>query len=217
MDKLHKNFRTFLLPGVVLFTAYWLVAPLLDRGQVYAIVNALAFVIAIAIVIAYLPEVWVTIRLPRRAVSGGHLLVLGIVVAWASSAERGAYSYLYRYMGEPAWMRDTLVQAFAVWVLVWGGVMHVTAKGAVHGTIPRRNWVRLGFAVAGAVLIVLAGLWLLDPLDQTESAPLQPLATVAEISSPVASRRRAAFEPPTRSHFRPPADFALADAALPAW
>lgn len=200
MDRLKKNFRTFLLPGLLVCIGFWGVAPFVDVRHVYAFVNAMALMVAVVIVIAYSPEVWETVRLPRKEVSGGHLLVLGIVVAWISSAERGAFSYVYRYLGEPKWMMDTLLQAFAVWVLVWGGVMHVTAKGAIHGHIPRRNWVKLGWAVAGAVALVLFGLWFLDPLNHTAAEEMPGLTRSL-----------------TRSLTMPAHDSRLADTALPAW
>jgi hypothetical protein len=209
VQRLRANASTFLIPGFFIFGAFWVAAPFMDITFVYGFVNALALAIGCGIVATYLPEVWETIRLPRKEISGGHLLVIGIVLAWLSSAERGAFAYLYRYLGEPWSMRDTLFQAFAVWVLVWAGVMHMVAKGAVHGSIPRDSLVRVGWSVAGGVLFMLLAAWLIDPLDQADMPPesVQPVRFLPVPDEPVAPMIR----------FRPPADFRPADLALSAW
>jgi drug/metabolite transporter (DMT)-like permease len=169
VKRLRDNATTFLIPGIVAFGLFWAVAPFVPRNIVYAVVNALALSIGVGIVIAYSREIWETIRLPRSEVGGGHILVLGIVLAWLSSAERGAFSYIYRYLGEPPEMMSTLFQAFAVWVLFWAGVLHLTAKGAIHGKIPRRNWVRVGIVVCVAMILALIGAVIIVPPEDSSA------------------------------------------------
>lgn len=165
MRYLWRYKTTFLLPALAVAAAFWIVAPWLDRNYVFAITSALAFSIGVGVVLAYLPDMWTAMRSPRKEMSGGHILVMGIVLAWASSAERGAFSYVYRFLGQPEYMQSMLIQAFAVWCLFWAGVLHLTAKDAVHGYIPRRNWVRVGVAVAVAISIAAMAVILIEPLE----------------------------------------------------
>jgi hypothetical protein len=60
-------------------------------------------------------------------------------------------------------MIDHPFVAFLVWATFMGGVMHMTAKGALDGEIPRENWIRLGLVIALGVMTGLLVIVFLEP------------------------------------------------------
>jgi hypothetical protein len=80
-------------------------------------------------------------------------LILGICVGAAAYVMLGAWSLLWRLSGQPAWMFNSDINAAIITASILAGVLHVTAPGAIDGTVPKRNWIYLGVAIGGAVLI----------------------------------------------------------------
>ncbi len=145
--------------AAVLWGGFWVVAFAVPRSWLFDIVNALATSVGTGVCIAYWPGV-------RRSISGrnlnsGHYLVLGIVGAWFMNNCRHVYNWIWRYYDRPDDMINHPFVAFMVFALTTFGIMHLMAKDAIEGNIPRGNWVRLakwitvGLALAGLVIVWL--------------------------------------------------------------
>ena len=156
---------TFIVPGIVAMGAFWLIAPWFDISRVYAVVNGLALGISLGIVFTYLGAFWESLTVHRSNLTGGHILVLGLVLAWLSSGERGAFSYVFQWLGQPEYMRNTLMQAFAVWVLFIGGLLHLTARDAINGRLPPAGLIKLGCVIAGGCALALMALLFVAPIE----------------------------------------------------
>lgn len=136
--------------------AFWLVAPFVLVDYVFIVVNSMSLAVALSIFVAYLPRTFEALSSPIQSLTGGDLLVIGVDIAWASSAARNVWSWIYRGLGKPDAMVDSLWSAWFVWILFIAGFLHIIARGAVEGKIPSKNWIRAG-AWIGAGL-TMAGL-----------------------------------------------------------
>ncbi len=136
--------RHFLI-GVALVLAF---VPLTYLPPIYLfdLVNALTVAVGIGVLVAYGPGIFKSFQQPRW--DGSHYLVLGITATWTATAGRHLWNWAWRFMGKPPDMIDHWMVAFMVWLAFMGGVLHLTAKGAIGGEIPRENWIRLGVVVA---------------------------------------------------------------------
>lgn len=134
-------------------------AVFLDRDSLFDLMYGLATAIGIGVLISYLPGIVVAIKAPQP--SGAMLLVLGIACSWSATAGRTIWSWVYRFLDKPAGMIDHWSLAFLVWVIFWGGVLHMSAKDAIDGQIPRRSWIKVGaiVAIAIATMVVLGVLY----------------------------------------------------------
>lgn len=160
-----KNFliaRNFWL-AVTLWGGFWGIAPFFAPEYVFYIVNALGFAVAAGVTIAYLGGVKQSIL--RNDLDGAHYLVMGVVVAWFATGMRQAWYWAWRALDKPDWMIDHLFLAFLSWMVFTAGVLHLMAKDAISGAIPRENWLYLGVVIAVAIGLSLIGtLWFNQPI-----------------------------------------------------
>lgn len=125
--------------NVLFFLAVTFVSP----ESLLEIVISLSIAVGIGVVAAYIPGAFrALINDPRR---GGQFLILGILAIWFALIGRSVWSYVYRYSGHPEWMVSDPILAYFVWLSVIGGLLHLLARGALDGNIPRSNWL---YAVA---------------------------------------------------------------------
>lgn len=132
---------------IVLLVAFWGVAPFFLNDYVFIVVNALALTGALGVMVAYLPGTASRLWKPIDDLNGGDLLVVGIGIAWAYSAARFIWGWVYYGAGKPDFMAGNLISAWMIWGLFLAAVLHQLARGAVKGYIPSRNWARAGIWV----------------------------------------------------------------------
>jgi hypothetical protein len=133
----------------------------LPRQFMFDIVNALTVAVGVGVLIAYLPGICRSLQELRW--DGTHYLVLGIFVTWSATALRHLWNWIWRFLGKPAEMIDHPIVAFLVWMTFMGGVLHMTARGALDGEIPRENWIRLGVVIAAGIVTGLLVIVFLEP------------------------------------------------------
>jgi hypothetical protein len=133
----------------------------LQRHYMFDVVNALTVSVGVGVLIAYFPGIWRSLMEPRW--SGSHYLIFGIFLTWVATATRHLWNWVWRFLGKPPEMIDHPIVAFMVWLTFTGGILHMMAKGALDGEIPRENWIRLGVMVAIGVVTGLLVIIFLEP------------------------------------------------------
>lgn len=143
--------------ALALFALYWALARLVPSGPLMEGLHAVRVALCLVVVAAYAPVC-------LEALASGRIgrveqLSLGITLGWGATLCGGLWSLLWRLAGRPGWMVDSSLDGFLLWVVTLSAVLHVTAPGAVDGTVPRRAWIVTGLALgagalAAAVLLV---------------------------------------------------------------
>lgn len=137
--------------------AYWAafipLAYYVPREHLFDVLYAIACCVGVGVLVAYGPGMWRSLKL--QTLNGGHYLVLGIGCTWTATIARFVWGWAWRFLGRPDWMVDHVFIAFTVWVLISGGALHLTAKNAINGAIPKSNWLWLGAVSACGVALAL--------------------------------------------------------------
>lgn len=101
--------------------------------------------VAIFVIVAYVPALYTIIyRNPMDRVSQ---LVLGILCSWAATAMLGMWSVFWRVNNEWGWMKESTFLSALLVLQTLGGMLHITAPGAIDGKVQARNWTLLVSAV----------------------------------------------------------------------
>ena len=121
--------------------------------------SAIMLAVSVSVFVGYSKGVFA-----RDITTEVRLLLTGILCTWLAVAYSRGYQIVYTdflhpfevVQPEPFWAAfSSTLGYFAVSV---GGMLHLTAPGALGGNIPTRNWLKLGGAVGCGVLVAL-GLW----------------------------------------------------------
>jgi hypothetical protein len=144
-----------ILMASILFALYLVLASFIPPSPLLEHIRLLQMSTAIAVVIAYSPFAFSALRESRRP-DRVQQLSMGILLGFLSIMLGGLWSYVWRTSGKPAWMYDSDVQGFIIWISILAAALHITAPGAIDGQIPKRNFIMLGCAVG--IGVFLAGL-----------------------------------------------------------
>lgn len=134
----------------------------LPTAYMFDLVNALTVAVGVGVLAAYGPGVWRSYQ--QDEWGGGHYLVLGIAVTWIATTLRHMWNWAWRFAGKPDAMIDHPAVAFLVFLAMLGGTLHLAASGAIDGDIPRRNWLRLGIALAVGLALAFIVIVFLEPV-----------------------------------------------------
>lgn len=142
--------------------AYWLIAPFIARSFFFELINGLLASLSVGVMFSYFPGAWRALRDRPYKLSGGHLLVLGVVLFQAGIVGLFTWSWAFRVLNEPPWMVDNLLRGWLIYLLFIAGILHLMAGDLDHEAMPTRGWLRIGVFVAiglgiGVVLISMAG------------------------------------------------------------
>lgn len=132
---------------------FWPLAFILEGEHLFDMMDAFAVSVGCGVVAAYLPA---AIRAFRdKNCTPGHLLVVGIVLAWFAVVVRVAIVWAWRFYDGRHELLDDVLFSFGLWLFILGGALHLTARNAIGDSIPRSNWLALGLTVAFGTLIGL--------------------------------------------------------------
>lgn len=137
--------------AAALFAAYFAVAAFVPFKPLIEILNWGLIGVAGAVTIAYAPVAWRALAAER--IDQVQQLTLGICLTWIAAIMMRLWAVAWRATGSPDWMLNSKVVGFFVYAAILGGVLHLTAPGAVDGRVPRRNWVTLGVAIGAALTV----------------------------------------------------------------
>lgn len=133
--------------------AFWVVQAVVPPKMLMQVLNALVLCVSISVVCTYAPAWLQTLGKPR--LSGPDALSLGIGGTWCAEIGQRIWSIVWRGLNQPDWMVSTPVLPLLLTLVFMGGVLHLTAPGAVDGVVPRRNWIILGITIGAAVFVAL--------------------------------------------------------------
>jgi nitrate reductase gamma subunit len=151
-----------MIRGAIVFAAFFPVALLFDRNDVFAFLNAMVMCMGVAVLIAYSPAIFDALR-KSRGLTRAHYLVLGIACVQLAIMGRSAILWYWRFHREPDHpeeLIDTIWFAFLFYLFLTGGALHLAAHEHLEDAwpMPARYWVRLGIIVGlalGMVYLVL--------------------------------------------------------------
>lgn len=139
----------------VILAAFLLFIPaqaLLPFNILIEMLNAVAVSIGIGVLFAYGRGILQGYR--RDGLTPGHLLAIGIFFSWLAVVIRLLMVWTWRITGwEEAVTHWSL--AFAVWMFILGGALHLTAREAIEYHIPRSHWLWLSLLISVGVFIGL--------------------------------------------------------------
>lgn len=150
--------------ALLLVTAYWAVALFLPPTIVIQVLNYVLIAVAVAVTLAYMPDVLDALKMDR--VDRVAQLTLGIALSWLAVVINRSWVGVIR-ISDADWMRTSPMIGFYVFLSILAGVLHITAPGAINGQVPRKNWIRIGFAISIGVLAS----WLVIGLGIGETFP----------------------------------------------
>ncbi len=136
--------------AIALSAGYWLAAFLLPSILLIQVLNYVLIAIAIAVSVAYLPNVYEALKMDR--IDRVAQLSLGISLSWLAVLINRSWVGVIR-ITDADWMRTSPMIGFYVFLSVLAGVLHITAPGAIDGIIPKRNQIILGAAIGVGVLV----------------------------------------------------------------
>jgi hypothetical protein len=134
--------------GLLISALFWVLWPFLPVKLTFDMLNAVVVSVGIGVVVAYAPGIFVALRRDRRELTSGKILIIGIIATWVATNVRSAWNWAWRYYHKPPEMIDHPVVAFMLLILIMGGVLHLTARDAIDGQVPRQVWRRVGIIIA---------------------------------------------------------------------
>lgn len=153
-----KSRKHRLIVTVIALAIFWPIAFLLPRIHLFDIMNALAVSVGLDVLATYSGAALRGFR--DKTCTPGHLLVVGIVLAWFAVVTRLVINWAWRLLDQPTALAEHVLLAFAVWLFFLGGALHLTARNAIGNRIPRSNWMILGLSVAfGTLLGIILIFW----------------------------------------------------------
>lgn len=143
--------RTIYLSVAGLLVGYQAVNAFVPNSEMILATRVLALGFYATVLYVYGPDAWRALfsRHPKRS----DFLVIGIFVSFLSHFGQSFYSILYR-LAPSTWLFNSEFLAVVVQLSIVAAMLHVTAPGAVDGTVPRRNRIALGIGVGLATLAV---------------------------------------------------------------
>lgn len=142
---------TIYFSALILFAGYQCLNAFVPNADLILATRTLAVGFYTAVLYIYGPDAWRALTAPKPKRSD--FLIVGIWVSFASHDAQSLYSILYR-LAPSQWLLNSEVVSPIVLLAVIGAILHISAPGAVDGTVPRRNRMALGFGVGIATIMV---------------------------------------------------------------
>ena len=137
----------------VVMAIFYLAVLLVPFRLMMQVLNALVLCVSLSVVITYAPAWLRTLRKDR--LNGPDALSLGIGGTWCAEIGQRIWSIAWRGLDQPQVMLTSHVLLLFLMLSFMGGVLHLTAPGAVDGYVPRRNWIVLGITMGVAAFVVV--------------------------------------------------------------
>jgi len=126
---------------------------LFPRQELFEIMNAVIFSVAIGIIVGYSPGVWISMHRPLHEIRAGDALQIGIVIGWTATAIAFSVLWYWRLTGKETSAIDHGIAAFSRWMLTTAGFLHLAAAGAIDGLVPLKSYIKAGIYTGIGVFI----------------------------------------------------------------
>lgn len=144
-------FHPVRLAAVSLFLLYWAAAVFLPVSVVGELVNGVRFSVATSVAIYYAPAAWVAVR--KKDMGQTDQLVVGIFATWVATSAIAFWSTAGRLLDYETSVVDSPMTASLLFLVSYGGMLHLTAPGIIEGRIPLGNWRLVAIAVGIGCLL----------------------------------------------------------------
>lgn len=158
MDRRSPLFSNVVWLGLVLWAGFIPFIFLFPRQELFEILNAIVFAIAIGVVVGYAPGVWQALKSDIRDLRSGDALQIGIAIAWLATACVFVVMWWWRLTGKESALIDHGFTAFSRWMLITAGFLHLAASGSVDGRVPLRSYLRAGIMTTIGIMLGIAAL-----------------------------------------------------------
>lgn len=142
---------TIYLSVLLLFAVYQVINAFVPNADLILATRTLGAGFYATVLYVYGPDAWKALTAPHPKRSD--FLIVGIWISFASQLGQSIYSILYR-LAPSQWFLNSEVVSWIVLGSVVASILHVSAPGAVDGTVPRRNRIALGVGVGLATITV---------------------------------------------------------------
>jgi hypothetical protein len=145
--------RSWFIRNVLFFMALYAMANVvLSYPQMILCLRVLEIAFGVAVCVAYSGSMLEAIKTPSP--DRFQIILMGVFGSFAAVVMAGLVGYMWRTAGEPAWVINSDLIAFPIWLRIQAAILHLKAKGALGQDVPRAERVRLGIMM-GAVAMVL--------------------------------------------------------------
>jgi hypothetical protein len=131
---------------LILLAVFWIVAWFLPNNTLMETLRLVQISVGLAVVTSYAPialgAIWSKYKPDRLQQLG-----MGIALGFLALVLQGAWTLLWRLSSQPYWMANADIVGFFAWMSILAGTLHITAPGAIDGTVPKRNWILLGISI----------------------------------------------------------------------
>jgi hypothetical protein len=150
---------------------FWIILFNVDRKDYFEIVNSTGVALAVGVVIAFGPGAWRALQKAPRDQTAGDVLITGIFILWSGILLSLIFLWLYRISGTQGWVRITQLihaewlqhvdwlngwsTALSRWIILLGGILHLSASGAIEKRVPARAYVYAGVVAALGVGVAM--------------------------------------------------------------
>ena len=132
--------------GLILLLGYWPVAALLPPDPQFLAEHAVRLSFAACALVLYLPGALRAASTPYPTFGGQ--LTLGITMNLVGGSLQSGWLVLWRLAGLPAWMVQSNLSGWFLWMQILGIVLHLTAKRKrVREGVYLTNWRWISVAV----------------------------------------------------------------------
>lgn len=122
--------------AVGVLISYCAIAWVLPNNPLLVFLRACEASIALTAIVG----LWRTVRVvwaDGYAVNEEHVYALGDFLQWFGVFLNATWLYVWRTADEPVWMANSAVNGFCVVLICLGGLLKITAPGAIKGEFPR--------------------------------------------------------------------------------
>lgn len=140
------------LVAIAMLLAYWPIAWFMDSQSTFSALNSFGITFGIAIIMAYAPGLKRSWK-AGETLDPGHVLIVGINLAYLGMEGRTMWLWVWRLSGEPAGWLDHDIFGFMGWVIVTGAMLFLISPQVISGNVPKEGWRRLRSAVGAGFLL----------------------------------------------------------------
>lgn len=150
-----RFWRMFVLPWVV-----WAGIAYFTNDQALILIeNIIRVSLAAAVVITYSRECF-DVLFGRQPMNRGSWIAYGIWWGWASVAYAGLQTLVWRLLGQPMWIVNSDISSLGIFMACIGAVGHIAKPGDINDELPRREQIRIGLIIGGALAVGLTLVYL---------------------------------------------------------
>ena len=150
--------------------------------QLIVVLNLAKVALASMVCVAFAPGV-LAMMSTDDALDKESWLILGIFLSWFGSTYQGVFSLAWRYLGQPAWLVNSDIVSYPLFLICIAAVIHVAVPAVIQGRLPTAKGIRIGVMVGLAVFIGLLAVYWQDISTMVKHEGVSP-GPYSEVDGP---------------------------------